>query len=110
MELPHGERAIIDERKVTEYCLSTEHDEGSHKALLFRRLLGLGLEDAELLIAALRKAARTSDATLGRTDRYGQRYVIDFTMAGPAGRGVVRSAWIIRTGETVPRLATCYIL
>jgi hypothetical protein len=110
MKLPNGERAIIDERKVVEYCLSAEHDEGVHKALLFGRLLGLERKDANLLIAALRNAAGTGDAALGAADRYGQRYVIDFTMTGPTDRAIVRSAWIVRTGETLPRLVTCYIL
>ncbi len=66
MKLPNSREAIIDERKLTEYCLSEEHDEGSHKALLFRQLLGLGLEDAELLIAALRNAAQSGDASTGK--------------------------------------------
>lgn len=40
----------------------------------------------------------------------GQRYVLDFELAGPNGSAIIRSAWIIRTGENVPRLVTCYIL
>jgi hypothetical protein len=110
MFLPNGEQAIIDEQKLVDYCLNVEHDEGAHKAWLFRRLLGLGQEDVELLIAALRDAAATGNAVQGATDRYGRRYVIDFPMTGPAGRPVVRSAWIVRTGESLPRLVTCYIL
>ncbi len=110
MLLPNGERAIIDQRKLSDYCLSPEHDEGAHKARLFGRLLGLGQEDVEQLIAELRSAAASGNAVPGVLDRYGQRYVIDFPMTGPAGGTVVRSAWIIRTSETLPRLVTCYIL
>jgi hypothetical protein len=47
---------------------------------------------------------------LGHADRYGQRYVIDFEFQGPVGQAMIRSARIIRTNETVPRLVTCYIL
>ena len=110
MLLPNGERAIIDQRKLIGYCLSLEHDEGAHKALLFRQALGLGHENVDLLIEGLRNAAATASASPGVTDRYGRRYVIDFPMTGPAGQAVVRSAWIIRTDETLPRLVTCYIL
>jgi hypothetical protein len=110
MLLPNGERAIIDQRKLAEYCLSPEHDEGSHKAWLFRQLLDLGPEDCELLIAALRNAAATGKALPGILDRYGQRYVIDFAVTGLKGDATVRSAWIIRAGEVLPRLVTCYIL
>ncbi len=110
MLLPNGERAIIDQRKLSDYCLSPEHDEGAHKARLFGRLLGLGQEDVEQLIAELRTPRRAETPCQAFLDRYGQRYVIDFPMTGPAGGTVVRSAWIIRTSETLPRLVTCYIL
>jgi hypothetical protein len=110
MLLPNGARAIIDPRKLVDYCLSAEHDEGMHKAWLFRRILGIGQEDVEFLAAALRNAATTRNASQGATDRYGRRYVIDFPLTGPSGGAVVRSVWVIRTGENLPRLVTCYIL
>jgi len=36
MKLPNGDRSTIEPRKVTEYCLSPEHDDGRHKANSFR--------------------------------------------------------------------------
>lgn len=110
MRLPRGDEAIIDRRKLVDYCLSFDHDEGKHKARLFRDVLGLTSDQAETLVDALRGAAKSGDALPGDSDRYGQRYVIDFELLGPRGRAITRSAWIIRTGETVPRLVTCYIL
>jgi hypothetical protein len=110
MKLPSGERAIIDERKILGYCLSSEHDEGKHKASLFRNLLELTIEDAGRLQTDLREAATHGEAVPGRVDRYGQRYAIDLVMEGQARRVVIRSAWIVRTGEVVPRLVTCYIM
>ena len=110
MRLPNGRRAVIDQQKIVEYCLSPEHDEGKHKATLFHDLLGLTLQDAPRLHAALRQAAAHGEALPGIGDRYGQRYVIDFEMTGPGRRAVVRSAWIVCTGEVVPRLVTCYIM
>ena len=41
MKLPHGDKVIIDQRKVVDYCLSPDHDDGKHKARLFENL---GLE------------------------------------------------------------------
>lgn len=110
MKLPNGEHAIIDPRKITDYCLSPDHDDGQHKARLFQAMLGLTLDDAELLFDALRHAAAAGDAAVGGRDKYGQRYVIDFVFAGPSATATIRSAWIIRSNETVPRLVTCYIL
>ncbi|HYV38176.1 MAG TPA: hypothetical protein VE988_20995 [Gemmataceae bacterium] len=110
MKLPNGDQATIDPRKVTDYCLDPDHDDGKHKARLFQELLGITLENFQLLLDALKDAAANHDAAVGKLDKYGQRYVIDFELAGPAGSAGLRSAWIIHTGEAVPRLVTCYIL
>ena len=110
MELPYGDRAIIDERKILDYSLSEVHDDGKHKARLFRELLGITLDNAELLRDALREAAATGEAASGKRDDYGQRYLIDFALQGPAGTATVRSAWIVLTDERLPRLVSCYIL
>jgi len=59
---------------------------------------------------ALLLAAREREAMLAEGDQYGQRYTVDFAMRGPGGAATVRSCWIIRTGETVPRLASCYVI
>lgn len=110
MRLPNGDIAIVDPRKLSEYILSTDHDDGQHKARLFRSLLGITEENSRSLHSALEQAAAVSNAVAAKQDMYGQRYVIDFEFAGPVGVATLRSAWIIRTGEDVPRLVTCYIL
>lgn len=110
MKLPDGDRAIVDERKIVDYCLSEEHDDGKHKARLFREILGVTLENAGLLLDALKEAAAAGEAVPGKLDRYGQRYVIDFALRRPGGTATVRSAWIVLTGERFPRLVSCYIL
>ncbi len=110
MELPNGERAFIDRQKLIAYSLDPEHDEGRHKAHLFESLLGITLQNADLLLTAVEQAATTDQAALGKLDKYGQRYVIDFDFAGPDGTATIRSAWIVRHGEDFPRLVTCFIL
>ena len=110
VKLPQGDQAIIDPRKLTDYVLSSEHDDGKHKAVLFRELLGITADRVDLLIDGLRQAAIDADVQPGRLDRYGQRYVVDFDLLGPAGRALVRAVWIVPSGQTLPRLVTCYIL
>jgi len=83
---------------------------GRHKALLFQNILGITGDNAQVLLDALRQAAVNADAVVGKQDRFGQRYIIDFPFGGPAGTATIRSGWIIRTGEDVPRLVTCSIL
>jgi hypothetical protein len=89
---------------------SYHHDDGKHKARLFRDLLGLTRDHVTLLLNALKEAAADGEAVSGRLDHYGQRYIIDFEFVGPTGQAMIRSAWIMRPGETAPRLVTCYIL
>jgi hypothetical protein len=110
MKLPNGENAIIDPRKLMDYSLSLDHDDGKHKAWLFQHLVGIAKDNAHLLLDVLKEVARESEAIVAKTDKYGQRYVLDFEFTGPAGTAMIRSAWIIRTGEELPRLVTCYVL
>jgi len=110
MKLPNADQAIIDPTKFTDYALNPEHDDGKHKAALFRNLLGITADNLDVLMEALRDAAVGREVELGRADRYGQRYILDFEFVGPDGKARLRSAWIVRTGEVVPRLVTCYII
>lgn len=110
MRMPNADGAVVDIRKLRDYCLSPDHPRGRHKAQVFRSVLGLTAADAVILHQALLDAVRTRDAVMGEKDQYGQRYVVDFVMDGPAGRGVVRSTWIILSGEDYPRLTSCYVL
>jgi hypothetical protein len=110
VRLPNGANAVIDLRKLTEYALNSEHEDGKHKAHLFRELLGIGLENMDVLIDAIKHAAATCDAVLAKRDRYGERYVVDFSFAGPIRSVTVRTAWILRIGRNFLELVTCYIL
>jgi hypothetical protein len=110
VKLPNAERASVDVAKLRDYCLNPNHPRGRYKARVFLAALGLTAAHADELRAALLAAARTEDATRGDRDEYGERYVLDFSMAGSAGQAQVRSAWIIRIGEDFPRLSSCYVL
>lgn len=108
MRLPNGARAIVDVRKLSDYCLNPDSPRGRHKARVFAVALGLKAIDAPKLRLKLLEVARTGDAKPGELDAYGQRYTIDFTMVTAAGRAAVRSGWIVVRGRKEPRLTTCY--
>jgi hypothetical protein len=110
MKLPGGEQAIVDIAKLRDYCLNPAHARGRHKARVFAAALGLTAADAGFLRDELLRAARDGEATLGEIDQFGDRYVIDIKIARRERRGLVRSAWIIRRGESTPRLTSCYVL
>jgi hypothetical protein len=65
MPIPNAERAVVDIRKLRDYCLNPLHDEGQHKARMFATALGLTAEDAEALQALLLQAVKTADVQLG---------------------------------------------
>ena len=110
MKLPNGDKAIVDIKKLRDYCLNSRHPRGKHKARLFRAKLGLIQANAEELRRSLLKAAIEHDAVEGVHDYYGKRYIIDFTMNIHKKKAVIRSYWIIRKSESFPRLSTCFIV
>ena len=109
MLLPNGDRAVVDIRKLRDYCLNPDSPRGGGKARVFAAALGLTARDAPKLRERLLEAARAGDARLGELDIYGQRYTLDFEAETETGKAVVRSGWIILHGEERPRLTTCYV-
>ena len=110
MKLPNGDAALVDLRKIRDYCLSEEHPRGKHKARLFGLVLNMHSTDAHTLRDALLHAARSGEAALGFADEYGVRYIIDFELEHNGRRAKLRSGWIVRSGEDAPRFLTCYLL
>lgn len=110
MKLPNPRDAIVDIRKLHDYCLSLHHPRGRHKARVFASALGLAADDAERLREALLSAALSGEASATESDEYGKRYVLDFEMKTEAGTATVRSGWIVRRNEGFPRFTSCWVL
>ncbi len=110
MKLPNADYAVVDIRKLRDYCLNPMHDEGKHKARLFKSALGMTTDNAEELQEILLNAVKTHDARLGRRDEFGQRYTIDFIVEWEGKTTMIRSGWIIELGLNTPRLTSCYPL
>lgn len=110
MKIPNAERAVVDIRKLRDYCLNSEHNDGKHKARLFWGALGITADNAEELRDALLQAVKSQDAQVGQRDIYGQRYIVDSMFAWRNRQAIIRSAWIIAPDSEVPRLITAYPL
>nr|VFK11818.1 MAG: hypothetical protein BECKLPF1236B_GA0070989_102521 [Candidatus Kentron sp. LPFa] len=110
MKLPNAEKAFVNIEKLRGYCLNSAHERGKHKARLFFSALGLTPDDAEEVSAEFSRAVRDCEAKPCGEDRYGRRYVVDFTMTTRKGQAEVRTSWIIRSHEDFARLTSCYIL
>ncbi|MDQ3010800.1 MAG: hypothetical protein M3X11_08880 [Acidobacteriota bacterium] len=108
MKIPNPQKAVVEIRKLRDYCLNPEHRIGKHKARLYKASLGLTIEDAEALRAVLREIVKTHEAELGDKDEHGQRYQIEFEMTWQDKHAKLLSAWNVRPNEAFARLVTCY--
>ena len=100
MPLPNRDRAHIDRRKLTDYLLNRNHPDATGKSAFFCSRYG---NDWERLRDDLFDHAEGAVVDVEET-RHGTRYVIEEPLSGP----LVRSVWMIRTGESFPRLVTAY--
>jgi hypothetical protein len=110
MKLPNADRAIVDIAKLRDYCLNPMHPEGEHKARVFRSALGFAQEDAERLRQMILNALLTGEAVEQSATPYGRRFILDFDAAGLHASVIVRTAWMVRNTEVIPRLTSCYVL
>ena len=110
MKIPNAKHAVVDIRKLRDYCLNPLHSVGKRKARLFASALHMAANDAEELRTLLLQAVKTQDAQFGRHDIYGQRYIVDFMVIWHKRKSMIRSAWIIEHDSNVPRLTSCYPL
>ena len=108
--LPHGDEAILDIRKIEDYCLNPSHARGRHKARVFREALGFRQSDAAWLRDTLLAAARLSEASPIAVDSWGTQWRLDATIGRQEKRAVVRTIWIVRSGDSVPRFVSCWVL
>ena len=110
MKLPNAEHAIIPSDKLTDYLLSKSHLIGRWKARFF---LSIGFSEAKAdeLQDALMYVAKTGEVKSATTTDFGIKYVVEGVISGPSGRrAVIRTVWVIETGQDRPRLITAYPL
>ncbi|MGY6529378.1 MAG: DUF6883 domain-containing protein [Cyanobacterium sp.] len=112
IKLPNGNQVKQTqiEKKLTTYILKEDHRDGQHKARLFNSILGINLDNKNLLVEALIKIAKDKNICHSESSNYGNKYVIDFFLETPYGCSSVRSVWIILDNENYPRLITVYPL
>jgi hypothetical protein len=111
MILPNALNAFIDDNKLYGYCLNEAHDQGKHKARVFKSALGLTSEDYLILRKAILEAVLVVPSPPDKIDQYGTRYYTDFEMQHNGLTATVRACWITDFSiDAVPRLTSCYVL
>jgi len=105
MRIPGADRAIISREKIVRYLLNPDHPDGGSKAVVLEHA-GFSARRPEELELALRTQHLSLDAEEGKPSAFGEKYEIRGELRGPVDRVVVRSIWIVRHGESAPRLIT----
>lgn len=108
MILPNAADAVIDPAKLRDYLLSASHPVGRFKATFFA---SLGYSDAgwEVLRDDILAIVRTAQVTCEEATDHGRMIQVDGILLGPSGRSAaIRTAWIVRAGESFPRLVTAF--
>lgn len=108
MKLPNAHLAVVEEKKVTEYLLSSSHRFGAGKARFFGSF-GFTAASWRVLAEALRRQARDCEVAARTDTGFGPRFEVDGDLEAPDGRRPrVRTIWQIDIGEVAPRLITAY--
>lgn len=107
MKIPGAERALVDDAKIRDYLLASEHPVGGPKARFFK---GLGFSRPDwAAVQQIILGFAAADAQLGRQTGFGQKYVVKGTIEGRNGRTAsIVVVWIVLAVEDFPRFVTAY--
>lgn len=101
---------VIPPPKLTEYVLNIDHEDGKHKAMLFRDLLSIRKNDWRYLAAQISNGLTDGVLCNVRTTDYGIQYHIDIPVKGLNGESkTVRTGWITKNNNNIS-LTTAYIV
>ena len=109
-KLPNADLAILEVLKLRDYCLNPLHPEGRHKARVFAAALGIGRGDAEWFRAEMLAVLCSAPVIRHEPSGFGDRYTVDLDIERNGFTAVVRTAWIVRCGEEIPRFVTCFVV
>lgn len=75
-KVPKASHALVDQRKIVEYLLSSEHPVGKNKARVFARC-GYGREHVEQIIAELKIHVQNGQVVDVIDSPYGVKYCVE---------------------------------
>jgi len=103
--IPGADHALISEDKIVRYLLNFDHPDGASKARVLAHA-GFDAANPNILERAIRQQHLSGGAREGRRSPFGKKYEITRPLTGPAGSVMMTSVWMVRTGESFPRLIT----
>jgi hypothetical protein len=99
--LKNARVAIIEPDKLARYCLDLAHEDGRHKARVFKTALGFDRSNAGDLIRAIRTGIMAHEAEYIGETMHGLLWRVDLPLPGPGGSATVRTGWIYEKGRDV---------
>lgn len=108
-KLENLENAFIDINKLTHYALNEFHPFGKEKAFVFKSVLGIGVNEAEIFKKAILSELANYDCEVKEQDEFGKRFTVIMKIRIFGREALVTTGWIIRNGEDFPRLTSCFI-
>lgn len=103
---PDFGNAEIDSNKISGYAMNPDHPVGGNKYRVIHSATGLGVDDVASIERQIKDGLRTGTPIPGKVDEWGSRWAVDVPLTGPSGSMTIRTAWIIDSGSTAPRLVT----
>ena len=108
--LPNARSAYVEERKVVDYLLNSDHVIGRFKAKYFVQR-GFCREEWEALSDALRYHVAHNPVSREKTTPFATNYSVVCHLPTPDGTcPCIRSVWEVRAGDSSPRLITAHPL
>lgn len=108
MRLPDADRAVVEERKITQYLLNAAHPDNGGKARFFNSV-GFTAAGWRVLAEAMQQHARDGEVLRCVESGHGCKYVLGGPIQTPRGVvAAIRSIWIVDLATQVPRLVTAY--
>ena len=108
--LPNYAQAEIPQSKLEEYVLNPFHNDGKHKARLFKSILGFEQADWEALKHRILGELPYSEARPSEAGPWGQKYVVLLQIIGLNNNVAnVRTVWIIRPSTDFPSFVTALV-
>lgn len=103
MKIINAENAVVDIRKLSNYCLDADHIRGGHKARVFQAALAIDAADAEWLRHELLRLIAITDAKRVKHDVYGVHYSAKVSLTRQNRTAVINTPWLVRQDEDFPR-------
>jgi len=104
MLLPNCEFAVIEDEKLRDYCLDSEHPVGKHKARQFLERLGLMQKDYLLLKNLILKKIQVRECLEVERSEFGRRFIVDIFLTIFAKKAKVRTSWIMKKKRIYPQI------